>query len=269
MLVFQNILWLLVLIGVMIIVHEAGHYWAARWFDVRVETFSFGFGPRLFGFRKGETDYRFSLILFGGYVKMTGEQIGDENADDPRSFLSKPRWQRLVIAFAGPFMNVILAVALLTGLFMVKYERLSDSDQRAPVAHIVHDSAAAKAGVQLGDQIVEIDGEKNPTWEDITLKERENAGRAITVTLERNGKTIETLLTPILDDRVGMGFAGWAPKTEVRVASIWGSPAEKAGIQKGDLLVSVNGVPIHFTDTLPEAVKNSNGKPVEIGLDRS
>src|SRR5690348_13625770 len=118
MLVLQNILWLLVLIGVMIIIHEAGHFWAARWFDVRVETFSFGFGPRLFGFRKGETDYRFSLILFGGYVKMTGEQPGDENADDPRSFLSKPRWQRLVIAFAGPFMNVILAVGLLTGLFM-------------------------------------------------------------------------------------------------------------------------------------------------------
>jgi len=269
MLVFQNILWLLVLIGVMIIIHEAGHYWAARFFDVRVEAFSFGFGPRLFGFRRGETDFRFSLILFGGYVKMTGEQIGDENADDPRSFLSKPRWQRLVIAFAGPFMNVILAVALLTGLFMVKFERLPDSDLRAPIAHIVRDSAAAKAGVQLGDRIIEIDGEKNPTWEDITLKERENAGRAITVTLERGGKTMQTVVTPVLDDRVGMGFVGWAPKTEVRVASIWGSPAEKAGIQKGDLLVSVNGVPIHFTDTLPEAVKNSNGKPVEIGLDRS
>src|SRR5579872_6525219 len=137
MLVLQNVLWLLVLIGVMIIIHEAGHFWAARWFDVRVETFSFGFGPRLFGFRKGETDYRFSLILFGGYVKMTGEQPGDENADDPRSFLSRPRWQRLVIAFAGPFMNVVLAVGLLTGLFMVKYEKTADSDQQAIVAHVV------------------------------------------------------------------------------------------------------------------------------------
>ena len=135
MVVLQNILWLLVLIGVMIIIHEAGHYWAARWFDVRVETFSFGFGPRLFGFRKGETDFRFSAILFGGYVKMTGEQAGDENADDPRSFLSKPRWQRLIIVFAGPFMNVILAVGLLTGLFMVKFEKLADTDQRAVVAH--------------------------------------------------------------------------------------------------------------------------------------
>ena len=148
MVVFQNILWLLVLIGVMIISHEAGHYWAARWFDVRVETFSFGFGPRLFGFRKGETDFRFSAILFGGYVKMTGEQLGDENADDPRSFLAKPRWQRLVVVFAGPVMNVILAVALLTGLFMVKYEKVADSDQRAVVGHVMRDSAAAKAGIQ-------------------------------------------------------------------------------------------------------------------------
>jgi len=269
MLVFQNILWLLVLIGVMIIIHEAGHYWAALWFDVRVEAFSFGFGPRLFGFRRGETDFRFSLILFGGYVKMTGEQIGDENADDPRSFLSKPRWQRLIIAFAGPFMNVVLAVALLTGLFMVKYEKLADSEERAPVAEVVRDSPAAKAGIQAGDRIVEIDGEKNPTWEDITLKEVAEAGRALSVTMERGGKTFNTTVTPVLDQRIGAGFAGWAPKTEVRVASIWGPPAEKAGIQKGDLLVSVNGVPIHATSTLPEAVKNSNGKPVVIGLLRN
>src|SRR4029077_9327494 len=113
MLVLQNILWLLVLIGVMILIHEAGHFWAARWFDVRVETFSFGFGPRLFGFKRGETDYRFSLILFGGYVKMSGEQPGEENAADPRGILAKPRWQRLIIAFAGPAINIVLAVALL------------------------------------------------------------------------------------------------------------------------------------------------------------
>src|SRR4029077_19643355 len=83
MIVIQNILWLLVLIGVMIMIHEAGHFWAARWFDVRVDGFSFGFCPRVFGFRKGNTDYRFSAILFGGYVKMTGEQPDDESADDP------------------------------------------------------------------------------------------------------------------------------------------------------------------------------------------
>src|SRR5256714_12993916 len=128
MVFLQNIWWYLVLIGVMIMIHELGHYFVARLFDVKVETFSFGFGPRLFGFRRGDTDYRFSAILFGGYVKMSGEQPGDENADDPRSLTSKPRWQRAIIVIAGPLMNVILAVALLTGLFMVKYEKLADAD---------------------------------------------------------------------------------------------------------------------------------------------
>src|SRR5665811_2448633 len=78
----ENVLWLLVLIGVMIMIHELGHFWAARYFDVKVEAFSFGFGPRLFGFRRGDTDYRFSLILLGGYVKMAGEQPSDDNASD-------------------------------------------------------------------------------------------------------------------------------------------------------------------------------------------
>src|SRR6202051_4790407 len=124
MAILQNIWWYLVLIGVMILIHELGHFWAARLFDVHVETFSFGFGPRLFGFKRGETDFRFSAILFGGYVKMAGEQPGEENVNDPRAFLAKPRWQRMIIAFAGPFMNVLLAVAVLTGLFMVRFPRL-------------------------------------------------------------------------------------------------------------------------------------------------
>src|SRR5882724_3628502 len=115
--IFEYIWWLLVLIGVMILVHELGHFWAARFFDVHVEAFSFGFGPRLFGFRRGETDFRFSLILFGGYVKMAGEHATDESTSDPRSLLAKPRWQRLIIAFAGPFMNMVLAVAVTAGLF--------------------------------------------------------------------------------------------------------------------------------------------------------
>src|SRR5258707_9256440 len=101
----ENVLWLLVLIGVMIMIHELGHFWAARFFDVKVEAFSFGFGPRLFGFRRGETDYRFSLILFGGYVKMAGGPETDDNVDDPRGFLPKPRRQPLIIAFPRSFID--------------------------------------------------------------------------------------------------------------------------------------------------------------------
>jgi regulator of sigma E protease len=136
LLVLQNIWWLLILIGVMILIHELGHYWAARLFDVKVEAFSFGFGPRLFGFRKGETDFRFSAILFGGYVKMAGEQPNDEAASDPRSFQAKPRWQRLVIAFAGPGMNIILAVGLLTALFMIRYPRLANAEDPATIGYV-------------------------------------------------------------------------------------------------------------------------------------
>src|SRR5579872_1658805 len=114
--VVTNIWWLLVLIGVMILIHELGHFWAARAFDVKVDVFSIGFGPRLFGFRRGETDYRVALIPFGGYVKMVGEQPGEES-EDPRAYSRKPRAQRLIIAVAGPFMNVVLAIAVLAGLY--------------------------------------------------------------------------------------------------------------------------------------------------------
>src|ERR1700739_4818545 len=106
MVILQDILWALVLIGIMILIHELGHYWAARFFDVKVEPFSFGFGPRLFGFRRGDTDFRFSAILFGGYVKMAGDQPGEDTAADPRNLLAKPRWQRLIITLAGPAINV-------------------------------------------------------------------------------------------------------------------------------------------------------------------
>src|SRR5271165_1323338 len=176
----QNIWWLLVLIGVMIMIHELGHFWAARYFDVKVEAFSFGFGPRLFGFRRGETDYRFSLILFGGYVKMTGEQPGDPAADDPRAMQHKPRWQRLFMGAAGPFMNIVLAVGLLTGLYMVNYEKIID-EGGAVIGHVMPDSPAAKAGIQAGDKIVRLNGKNNPDWEDIIAAEIGNVGRPLTV----------------------------------------------------------------------------------------
>lgn len=270
MVVVQNILWLFVLIGVMIIMHEAGHFWAARWFGVRVETFSFGFGPRLFGFRKGDTDYRFSAILFGGYVKMTGEQPDDENADDPNSFLSKPRWQRLIIAFAGPFMNVVLAVGLLTGLYMVKYEKLADSEHRTIVGSVVRDSPAAKAGIQDGDLIVRFDGRSNPTWEDIGLKELSSAGRTLAITVERNGKPIDIAVTPVLDDRSGVGSAGWVPQAEVLVGTLSpGMPAQKAGLERGDLLLTANGQPIHSMYALQEMIQRTEGKPITIEFERN
>src|SRR5438128_2725483 len=169
-LLLQNFWWYLVLIGVMIMIHELGHYWVARLFDVKVETFSFGFGPRLFGFRRGETDFRFSAILFGGYVKMSGEQPGDEAAADPRSFQAHPRWQRMCVVFAGPAINVVLAVVLLAGLFMVEYPKIP-MPKDPLVGYVTPNGPAAMAGIREGDQIVQVDNSVDPNWETITLKE--------------------------------------------------------------------------------------------------
>jgi regulator of sigma E protease len=265
----ENVLWLLVLIGVMIMIHELGHFWAARFFDVRVEAFSFGFGPRLFGFRRGDTDYRFSLILLGGYVKMAGEQATDENIDDPRAFLAKPRWQRLIIAFAGPLMNVILAVGLLTGLYMVKFQKVADEDMEAVIGHVMADSPAAKAGIQDNDRIVRVDDKNNPTWEDVAIKEIASAYRPMYLTVERNGHRFDTAVTPILGERSGMGFAGWDERGQIQLGAVEaGMPAEKAGLKKGDLLVTVNGQPIHSQIKFQELTKNSGGKPIEIEYKR-
>jgi regulator of sigma E protease len=261
----QSFFWFLVLIGVMILVHELGHFWAARWFKVRVDVFSIGFGPRLFGFRRGDTDYRLSAILFGGYVKMAGEQLGEDHADDPNGLLGKPRWQRLIIAFAGPFMNVALAVGLLTGLFMVKYQKLADEDKGAVIGYVIPGTAAAQAGIQTGDKIVRIDGKADPTWDDISMKEIASSELTMDVTILRNGKTIDTKVTPKEDERNGVGTAGWAPKSEIELVTVApGTPAERAGLHKGDLILSANGQPIESRYTLPAIVRGTGGKPVEI-----
>jgi regulator of sigma E protease len=269
MLVLENVVWWLVLIGVMIMIHELGHFWAARFFDVKVETFSFGFGPRLFGFRRGETDYRFSALLFGGYVRMAGEQPGDEGSGDPRGFLAKPRWQRAIIAFAGPFMNLILAVGLLTGLFMVKYQKVADEDMRAVIGHVEPGSPAAKAGLQDGDRIVKLDGQKNPTWEDLDLKQIAGAKQPMFLTIERGGKQFDTAVVPTLSETTGGGYVGWDERGEVQLAAVEpGYPAEKAGLKKGDLLVAVNGQPIHSAAKFQDVTRSSNGKPLEIEFQR-
>src|ERR1700739_4829659 len=156
-----------VVLGFMILIHEFGHYAAAKSFRVRVEVFSIGFGTRLGGFRKGETDYRISAIPLGGYVKMAGENPMDERTGDPAEFLSHPRWQRFIIALAGPAMNILLAIALLTGVFMVRYEHPYFLDQPAVIGWVLPNSAAARAGFEPGDRIVRISSTQSPTWEDV------------------------------------------------------------------------------------------------------
>jgi regulator of sigma E protease len=268
MIVLQNIWWLLVLIGVMILIHELGHYWTARFFDVRVDVFSFGFGPRLFGFRKGETDFRFSAILFGGYVKMAGQEPGDENANDPRAFLAKPRWQRLIISFAGPFMNIVLAVGLLAVVFMVHFEKLPNKPNPV-IGYVEPGTVAAKADLREGDQIVQVDNKVDPTWQDVAILGGAKAGFPLDIWYVRDGQRKHITLTPSKDKQSGAGVLGWWESSEVDIGSVEvDSGAEKAGLKRGDILVSVNGQPIRSTPKLPDIINATPGKPVELEYKR-
>ncbi len=263
----QNIWWYLVLIGVMILVHELGHYWAARYFDVKVETFSFGFGPRLFGFRRGETDFRFSLILFGGYVKMAGDVQGEETSAGDRALTAKPRWQRMIIAFAGPAINLVLAVVLLTGLFMVSYEK-TPNPSSPTIGYLAPDGAAAKAGVQEGDKVVQFNDIVDPSWEDMQIKIATNGRSPMPLWVERKGERIRLTLTPGYDNQQGIGTAGWIFEVAVRIAGYNTESnvkaAEQAGLKPGDTLVSINGRVLRSAISVNEAINAAGGKPVEV-----
>ncbi|MBZ5601740.1 MAG: RIP metalloprotease RseP [Acidobacteriia bacterium] len=266
MVFLQNIWWYLVLIGVMILLHELGHFLAARMFDVKVETFSFGFGPRLFGFKHGDTDFRFSLLpILGGYVKMAGDQPGDENAvQDPRSLMAKPRWQRLIITFAGPAINVVLAVVLLAGLYMRHFEKVP-TPKDPVVGYVVPDGGAAQAGIRAGDRVMQIDDVVDPTWEDIAMKEIASAKRAIEVWVIRDGQRTRITMTPTLDEKDGIGRLGWTQETEVQVGSISpGMAAQRAGLQHGDILLTANGQPLRSIFRLHEIEKETNGAALDL-----
>ena len=229
----NSVFWLLILLGVMIIIHELGHYWAALLCNVKVEQFSLGFGPRLFGFKIGETDFRFSAILFGGYVKMLGQDdmsVDPGTNPDPRSFVNKPRWQRLFIIAAGPAMNIVLALVLLAGLFMYQFPKVLNADGPAVVGHVEKGSPAALSGVVEGDTIVEFDGVQNPTWEDVVVKELTGAGKVFPFQIKRGEATMALNVTPKADEKTQVGYAGWREQSEIRIKYILkGFDAEKVG----------------------------------------
>lgn len=269
MVIVQDILAVLFVLGVMILIHELGHFLAAKHFDVRVEAFSFGFGPRLFGRQVGETDYRVCALPLGGYVKMAGEQPGDERTNDPREFSSKPRWQRLIIAVMGPAMNVILAVALLVGLFMVRFERLAVQSQIPVLSDVEANSPATKAGLQDGDRIVAVQGKQDPTWDDVNMQVVAAAGEPLRLRVDRGGRQFETTITPTADPASGVGFTGWAEQVPIELGEILpGMPAEKAGLKSGDLLIAANSEPIHSGRKLPDILQRAAGQPVVIEYSR-
>jgi len=237
----------LLVLAIIVVIHELGHFLVAKLFKIRVETFSVGFGPRLVGFRRGETDYRISAFPLGGYVKMAGENPTDTMTGAPDEFSSKPRWQRFLVAAAGPAMNVVLAVGLLTALFMYGTEVPAFAEGDAIIGAVEKGSPAEVAGILAGDRIVAIDGKQSPNWEDVEGRVLTNADRKISVVLNRNGKTVETSVTPVRQGKSETGYAGFRPhlqETNVIASIVRPSPADSAGLQPGDEIIAVNDVPI-------------------------
>lgn len=261
-----------IVLGIMIVVHEWGHFVAAKFFGVRVEIFSIGFGPRLWGRKRGDTDYRVSALPFGGYVKMAGDNPLEERSGAPDEFLSRPRWQRVLIAVAGPAMNILLAIVLMIGLYKIGAPEPSYLSQPPIVAGILPNSPAEQAGMQAGDRILTVNDTATPKWEDAIFESDVAASRSsISVELERNGETraveIHATSKQMLE---GFEFLLGYPKEPVLVERVTpGMPAEKAGLKAGDEVKSVNQIPIASPAQLANMIRLSDGKPLVFAVSRT
>ena len=258
-----------IVLGILIFVHEWGHFVAAKLAGVRVDVFSFGFGPRIVGVKRGDTDYRLSVLPFGGYVRMAGDNPAEERTGADYEFLSKPRWVRMIIAIAGPTMNILLALVIFWGIFwLVGLPSDPYLRQPAQIAAIPQNDAGA-SGVQAGDQIVAVNGVRTNTWEKVLnqLKD-ELPGQSITLIVDRAGQ--EQTLTAKMPPASGTLYPviGYPPEPAITDEIGIGTPAEKAGMKAGDKIVAMNGRPVLTWQQLVESVRGSDGHPIQFSVQR-
>ncbi len=262
-----------VVLGVMILVHEFGHFAVAKLLGVRVEQFAIGFGKRLFGFRRGDTDYRVNAIFLGGYVKMAGENPMDSHTGDPGEFTAHPRWHRFLIAVAGPAANVVLAIVLLTVVYMVRYAHPTFLDQPAVIGWVFENSPAVKADIKPGDRLIRIDGKQNPTWEDVAAKLILNPNQPLNVELLRGNEVVNTTLTPAKTDPEQYDLlasaAGVEPDQALVITQLEPNmPAADAGLRLGDVVQAVNGTLVRSMPGIIRLVQDNKEKPLTLTVER-
>jgi regulator of sigma E protease len=264
-----NIIGFGLVLGFLIFAHESGHFFVAKLFRVRVLVFSFGFGKRLFGFRKGDTDYRFSLIPLGGYVRMAGDVPEENQPGNPDEFLSKPKWQRFLIMVAGPLMNIAIAILFMAAISMVGTESFI---VRPVIGEVSPGKPAARAGLQVGDRIVAVNGEKINDFDDMRLAIGMHSGTALRVDYLRNGQLRSTMMTPEREDTdLGpVGRAGIRPYVDTTVGRVTpASPAAIAGLRIGDRIVAVNSKPVSQLAELDTAFDAAKGAAIPLDVVRS
>ncbi len=265
----------IVLIGIMVVVHEFGHFAVAKLCGVRVESFSVGFGPRLFGIKRGDTDYKVCLLPLGGYVKMTGENPGEEmQLDDPGAFNAHPRWQRMLIGVAGPAANFILAFVLM--IFYFGWINEVPNIKTATLEWVTPGSAAADAGLQAGDTFRQFGKVQDPDLETVVDLTRDGADQTLPVVVDRQGQLIHTSLhIPGKNAKNGfeLGQTGMFPQYvngPIGVdQTVVGSPADRAGLKSGDLIEAVDGHAFHTVEPLLDYLQQGAGKPVTLTISRN
>jgi membrane-associated protease RseP (regulator of RpoE activity) len=267
--IFGTILAFTVVFGILVFVHEFGHFFTAKLIGVRVEVFSFGYGKRLFGIKRGDTDYRISLIPMGGYVKLLGEGMFEKDRPvAPDDMMAKTRFERFLIMAMGSVMNLILAVVIVAFMNGVGISVPEYQDEKPVIGWIETGSPAEKAGLKVDDEILRIGGRQVKTWSDVELAVGSKPDRLVRLEIRRDGGVLPVDLQTESVTRYQMGYAGFRGKILTQIQMVLpNSPAEKAGLKPGDVILAVEGKAVYFYQFIQVLEKNPN-KELQFSLEQ-
>ena len=264
-----TVLAFLFVLGVLIFVHELGHFLVARFYGVRVLRFSLGFDPKLVKFTRGGTEYSIGVIPLGGFVKLAGETVEDQRTGAPDEFLSKSKWIRFQVYLAGPVMNMILALVLLTITLLGGADIPLYQSAPAVIGTVAAGSPAEKAGLHVGDQIVRIGEKSVKTWDELEMAVMPQANRELDIAAVRSGNRIEAKVTPDAISKYEIGTLGILPVMRAQLASVDpNKPGSRAGLQRGDVLVALDGARLDQPGIM-DRIHKSAGKPIVMTIERA